>query len=115
MHAAKLSQGLARIRNQFLARLFDRREQIIWNTLKAGEANTPAETHKYLGAVRDILHQIAGTAGTLGFPDFGSSAREIESDIDKFLEESDGSYVSSELLQDLIGFTDVANEIITAG
>lgn len=115
IHATKLSQGLGRIRKQFLARLFDRREQILWNTLRAGEANTFAERQTYLAAVRDILHQIAGTAGTLGFPDFGASARRIENNIDEFLGEFDESPVPPELLRDLVGFADVAHEIIEAG
>jgi hypothetical protein len=115
IHTAKLSQGLSRIRNQFLARLFDRRKQILWNTLKAGEASDPAEAHKHLTAVRDILHQIAGTAATLGFAEFGSSARQIENDIDVFLLGSEGSFASADLLRDLVHFSETANDIITAG
>ena len=111
----KLSQGLSRIRNQFLARLIDRRQQIVLSTLKAGEASDPADANKHLTAVRDILHQIAGTAATLGFAEFGSSARQIESSIDVFLANSEGSFASVELLQDLVRFSETANDIIAAG
>ena len=114
-HTTNLSQGLSRIRNQFLARLFDRRQQILWNTLKAEKASDPVESHKHLTAVRDILHQIVGTAATLGFAEFGFSARQIENDIDVFLEGSEGSFASAELLQDIVRFSETANDIIAEG
>ena len=112
---AELSQGLNRIRNQFLARLFDRRQQILWYTRKAGEANTPKESQKHLAEVRNILHQIAGTAGTLGFADFGSTARQIENDIDVYLSESPAVHASSDMLDDLISFSETANDLMSAG
>ena len=74
----RLSDGLTRIRNQFLDRLIDRRDVILKNILDASEESDRALCAESLIAARQVLHQIAGTAGTLGYGKLGHDARHLE-------------------------------------
>lgn len=115
IHTAKISKGLHRIRSQFLVRLTERRGKILFSTLEASSALEAREVAAHLNIVRDILHQIAGSAGILGFADFGLEARRIENDIGTVLEHPERAIVSSELIEDLIAFTKTADVMILQG
>ena len=112
IHTSKLSKGLSRIRIQFLARLVHRRAQILSNSLAASEAKDPLKVAGHLDIVRDVLHQIAGTAGTLGFGDFGSDARRIENSIIGLLKKGGEIEISPAFIQDIVNFGQTAEEMI---
>ena len=115
IHTSRLSKGLYRIRAQFLQKLMERRENLLSSALEASEAEDPHDIALHLNAVKDILHQIAGTAGTLGFIDFGLEARRIENNIIEMLRDTDDHVVSPELIHDLIAFAQTAEEIMLRG
>lgn len=75
--------GLERIKARFLVILAERQQEL--KTLR--EAMDRPEHHEAaLRQAQFILHKIAGTAGTLGFPEFGANARIIENQIIKYLD-----------------------------
>ena len=73
--------GIDRIRTRFLEMLRDRQSAIAEHALFAWEGHTLEEVNGNLISARTILHQIAGTAGSLGFDDLGHAARSCENDI----------------------------------
>lgn len=115
IHTSRLSKGLYRIRVQFLQKLSERRESLLNSALQASEAEDPQVIALHLNAVKDILHQIAGTAGTLGFIDFGLTARRIETTIIALLGSPDEIFVSPELIDDLVAFAQTADDIMRRG
>lgn len=56
------------------------------HALAAWEGSTLQEINDNLAEARTILHQIAGTAGSLGFDDLGTVARDNELAIDAHLD-----------------------------
>ncbi|MBD3662601.1 Hpt domain-containing protein [Sulfitobacter aestuariivivens] len=70
--------GLERVREKFLGLLAERRSAIALHTLAALDAHSPAETEAELLEAQNILHKIAGTAGSLGFDTLGNEARASE-------------------------------------
>lgn len=81
--------GLERVRTRFLSMLADRQEMIASHALAAWEEDTLDGINGNLAAAQSILHQIAGTAGSLGFPELGQSARDCENEIIEHLEGPD--------------------------
>ncbi len=77
--------GLDRIRTRFLDMLQDRQSAIAEHALTAWESDSLEEINGSLASARTILHQIAGTAGSLGFNDLGTQARTCEVEIDAHL------------------------------
>ncbi|UOA29066.1 hypothetical protein DSM107133_03825 (plasmid) [Pseudosulfitobacter sp. DSM 107133] len=73
--------GLEKIRERFLDLLVTRQQSIAHHAVLAYESLSLEEVNGNLAAARDILHQIAGTAGSLGFDDLGIAARTCENDI----------------------------------
>lgn len=73
--------GLEKIRGRFLDLLKTRQQNIAHHAVLAYDSTSMAEVNVNLSAARDILHQIAGTAGSLGFEDLGNSARHCENEI----------------------------------
>lgn len=76
-----MMSGLEKIRGRFLDLLVTRQQNIAHHAVLAYEGQTVDEVNGNLAAARDILHQIAGTAGSLGFDDLGLAARSCENDI----------------------------------
>ena len=64
--------GLDRVRNRFLEMLVPRQEQIAAHAVAAWDGETVEEITGNLASAQAILHQIAGTAGSLGFVDLGA-------------------------------------------
>ncbi|MEP1765673.1 MAG: Hpt domain-containing protein [Sulfitobacter sp.] len=87
-HALELP-GLEHIRNRFIELLQDRKTSIAQHALAAWDAETAVSINSNLESARCILHQIAGTAGTVGFPELGETAHQCEAQIIAHLE---GSY-----------------------
>ncbi|WP_372991529.1 phosphorelay protein [Sulfitobacter sp.] len=77
--------GIERIRNRFLEMLKDRQYAIAEHALIAWESDELDEINSNLDNARTVLHQIAGTAGSLGFKDLGTQARACEIEIDAHL------------------------------
>ena len=77
--------GIERIRARFLDMLKDRQSAIAEHALIAWESDVLDEINGNLAGARTILHQIAGTAGSLGFKDLGVRARACEVEIDAHL------------------------------
>ena len=105
---ARISNGLGRIRVHFLEKLPERRRLILQHALAAAEAQTTDAQMTELMAARGVLHQIAGTAGTLGFVQLGAAARAIEVRIDNF----DPNEDTTPLLEELLGFADDCETIL---
>lgn len=78
--------GLERIRDRFIEMLEDRKAMIAQHALAAWDGETAEEINANLENARNILHQIAGTAGTVGFPDLGTTAQQCEAQIIAHLE-----------------------------
>lgn len=70
-----VSSGLARVRARFVDELQGRRARI--GMLRA-DLDHAAQPMGALTGIRQIAHKIAGTAATLGFPDLGALAAEID-------------------------------------
>ncbi len=73
--------GLEKIRGRFLDLLKTRQQNIAHHAVLAYDSTTIEDVNTNLAAARDILHQIAGTAGSLGFEKLGISARHCENEI----------------------------------
>jgi HPt (histidine-containing phosphotransfer) domain-containing protein len=78
--------GLDRIRDRFVDLLEDRKVLIAQHALAAWDSETAEDINANLEDARCILHQIAGTAGTVGFPQLGATAQQCEVQIIEHLE-----------------------------
>lgn len=78
--------GMDRIRTRFVDLLADRKSSIALHALAAWDGESVAVINENLEQARCILHQIAGTAGTVGFPDLGTTALQCEAQIIAHLE-----------------------------
>jgi len=78
--------GLQRVRDRFIALLKDRQLLIARHTLAAWDGVTAQEVNENLHAVQHILHQIAGSAGSIGLAELGEQAQECEMLINSHLE-----------------------------
>lgn len=78
---AHIQAGLAKVRERFLA-VLPSREASVSRLLQQVELGSTSECS--LNDARAALHQIAGTAQTLGFKDLGSAARVAEDAIVEF-------------------------------
>ena len=70
--------GIDKVRERFLVMLRDRADLIASHAIAAWESETLEGVNDNLAAVQGELHQIAGTAGTLGFGDLGGQACDCE-------------------------------------
>jgi HPt (histidine-containing phosphotransfer) domain-containing protein len=70
--------GIDRIRKRFLEMLSERQTQIASHGLAAWDGKTVEEINSNLAGAQAILHQIAGSAGSLGFEELGQAARGCE-------------------------------------
>lgn len=87
--------GLDRVRLRFLEALDERQAQIARHARAAGMADTAFDINDNLEAARHILHQIAGTAGSLGYAALGTAARTCEHAIIAHLEGPDAKLATS--------------------
>lgn len=78
--------GLDHIRVHFLELLEGRKTSIARHALAAWDGETVQDITTNLERARSTLHQIAGTAGILGFSELGESARRCEAQIIAHLE-----------------------------
>lgn len=80
---------LEKVRARFIEMLADRQALIAEHALKAWEGETLQDINGNLESSKAILHQIAGTAGSLGFSDLGAAARACEGEVIAHLEGPD--------------------------
>ena len=73
--------GLSRVRARFIEMLGPRQEQIAMHAVAAWDGKSAAEICDHLNAAKAILHQIAGSAGSLGMADLGEMAHRCENEI----------------------------------
>lgn len=78
--------GLDRIRDRFIELLDSRKTSIAQHALAAWDGENTDFINENLEQARSILHQIAGTAGTVGFPELGATALMCEEQIIAHLE-----------------------------
>ena len=98
--------GLDRVRNRFLQMLVPRQEQIAAHAVAAWDGETVEEITGNLASAQAILHQIAGTAGSLGFVDLGARAHACENEIIDHLKgpDADLAICPGEIVRNLDGF-----------
>ena len=105
--------GLERIRARFLDMLSDRQALIAQHTLDAWNGKTSSEINDNLAAAQAILHQIAGSAGSIAFGDLGTSARVCETEIIEHLQSANESAVCpGELVFHIDDFVRSCTEVI---
>ncbi len=78
--------GIDQVRARFIEMLKERKTMIASYAIAAWGSKTLVDTQKNLVAAQTILHQIAGSAGSLGFHALGQSAKDCEDEITKHLE-----------------------------
>lgn len=78
--------GLAQVRDRFVDLLQERQTEIATHALGAWDGETAEVINSNLAAAQVNLHRIAGTAGSLGFPELGETAAKCETDIIAHLE-----------------------------
>ncbi|MGB3243803.1 MAG: Hpt domain-containing protein [Sulfitobacter sp.] len=81
--------GLAKIRAKFIVLLGERQMTIAKHAIAAWDGQTVAEVNGNLEAAQYVLHQIAGSAGSLGLAEFGKVAQACEESIINHLEGPD--------------------------
>jgi len=77
--------GLARVREKFLSLLDERCSAIAEHNLSAWQATDHTKQKSHLSAAGTTLHQIAGSAGSLGLEELGEAARCCEEAIIAFV------------------------------
>jgi chemotaxis protein histidine kinase CheA len=83
---AETLPGLEKIKIRFLALLNERQSEIAFHVLAAWESRDANEASHHLEAAQSTLHQISGSAGSLGFDALGDAARRCENEIIAFVE-----------------------------
>ncbi|MCX7566486.1 Hpt domain-containing protein [Sulfitobacter sp. F26169L] len=107
--------GLDRIRARFLHLQTARQADIAQYALLAWESDDADTKRLNLQAAQNTLHQIAGTAGSLGFREFGQTARKCEELIIKFFESAPSrhSVLMQEILTNLDAFVTESQNLIS--
>ena len=77
--------GLERVKARFIEMLIPRQEKIAAHAVLAWDGQSSQEICDNLAAAQAILHQIAGSAGSLGFADLGVKAHNCENEIIDYL------------------------------
>ena len=116
MHQKLKLPGIDRIRSRFLEMLKTRQISIAEYTLVAWESHELEEVNGALVSARTLPHQIAGTAGSLGFEDLGNEARSIETEIDEHLNgpDADLAICPGPLFFHLDGFVQLCQTVLDA-
>ena len=107
IQATEMLPGLERIRARFITMLVDRLdelEQLCDNMYEDSPDMAALEMSK------NILHKIAGSAGTLGMTTLGDAARTCENQIISFLESSQPGL--EQIFDSLGEFAELAERIV---
>ena len=106
--------GLERVRVHFLKVLQERHEKIATHAVMAWDGVDQDTINTNLAGAQAVLHQIAGSAGSLGYDDLGSEARRCETEIIAHLR-SDAAQspdCPGYLIMELDGFVTRCQEIL---
>ena len=106
--------GLERVRAHFLKALRERREKIAVHAIQAWDGTDADTINTNLAGAQAVLHQIAGSAGSLGFEDFGAEARRCETEIIAYLGSpaAEADACPTHLITDLDGFVRRCQDIL---
>ena len=85
-HHDQLTSKLAKLRSAYRERLNDELEAI---TSLAQEAEAQPHIDESVASLRQRLHKLAGSAGTFGFHQLGAHARELEQQVQTWIDESE--------------------------
>jgi HPt (histidine-containing phosphotransfer) domain-containing protein len=107
--------GIDRVRGRFLDMLEQRQSAIAAHALAAWDGSSLEDINGNLAAAQAVLHQIAGSAGSLGFPDLGKAARHCETEIIAHLEgpDADLAICPGELIYHLDRFVSDCRAVIS--
>ena len=89
MHNPPLMPGIEAIQHRFVTLLEERQGIIAQHALNAWEGETVEQVNSNLASAQATLHQIAGSAGSLGFGELGTCARNCEIEIISHLDGPD--------------------------
>ncbi|MGC1504475.1 MAG: Hpt domain-containing protein [Sulfitobacter sp.] len=96
--------GIERIQQRFLSLLEERQTNIAHHVLAAWDGTDLSETANHLEAAQGILHQISGSAGSLGFHDLGQAARDGENAIIAHLADASSELIEvMKLIENFVG------------
>ncbi len=106
--------GLEGIKIRFLVLLDERQGVIAHHALAAWESTDPSEVRHHLGTAQSTLHQIAGSAGSLGFNALGEAARDCENEIISHLEGPSGNNAifSAEIMAKMDAFVSLSQALL---
>jgi HPt (histidine-containing phosphotransfer) domain-containing protein len=114
---ADMLPGIERIQQRFLDMLKDRQGTIAHHVLAAWESKVAGEVVGHLDAAKAVLHQIAGSAGSLGFDELGQAARDCENEIISHLRSPEGELITlpAGLMKLLGNFLTLSKDLIGDG
>lgn len=73
--------GIEQVKFRFLEMLHERQKNIAAHAVSAWDGKSSEEINEHLSGAQKILHQISGTAGSLGFATLGDAASFCENEI----------------------------------
>jgi hypothetical protein len=108
--------GIERIKLRFLNLLEDRQSAVAHHAMAAWDTTDPEIMCGELEAAQNILHQISGSAGSLGFGDLGQAARDCENEIITYLEQvgSTSADVPVVIMGQMDQFVSMSRNLISA-
>lgn len=111
---AEALPGIERIKLRFLSLLEERQAVIALHTLAAWDSKHSQERRDHLEVAQNTLHQIAGSAGSLGFDELGQTASDCESEIVSHLQdpESDRLPLPAEIMGRIDGFISMSESLL---
>lgn len=106
--------GIDRVRGRFLDMLEQRQSAIAGHALAAWDGQSLEDINSNLASAQAVLHQISGSAGSLGWSELGISARDCEMEIIAHLEgpDADLAICPGELIYHLDLFVTSCREVI---
>lgn len=97
--------GIERIKVRFLNLLAERQAAIAHHAVSAWESDDPAVRRTNLTNAQNLLHQISGTAGSLGFGSLGENARRCEGAIlEYFARDANCAVLDESIICDIDAF-----------
>lgn len=106
--------GIDRVRSRFLDMLEQRQSAIAAHALAAWDGQSLEDINENLASAQAVLHQISGSAGSLGWAELGKAARTCEMEIIAHLEgpDADLAICPGELIYHLDRFVTDCRDVI---
>lgn len=106
--------GMDRIRTRFLELLEVHQAQIAAHALAAWDGETLEDINDNLTDAQNILKQIAGSAGSMGYPHLGKAAKECALEITNHLEgpDADLAICPGEMVFHADNFVSICRDLI---